>query len=121
MDLNDERFSMAVSVGKNFANIYVSEYFEDIDRTVVNIFFKHRDVEYKHFTFVLAKGKTRVTLTDLGAGTYTCYATQFSGDGRVTAQISFTVPDIYPVDTGFDTANLERILEEIRDRLPEKR
>lgn len=120
MESNDDGFTMAASVGKNFANVYVSEFFEDIDRTVVNIFFKHRDVEYKHFTFVLAKGKTRVTLTDLGAGTYTCYATQISGDDRVTAQTSFDVPDIDPVDTGFDMNNLERILEDIRDRLPEK-
>ena len=78
---NEKGLTMAASVGKNFANVYVSEYFEEIDRTIVTVFFEDKGVEYKHFTFVLGTGKTRMVLSDIVEGTYEVHATQISRNG----------------------------------------
>lgn len=112
-----KELTMVSSVGKNFANVYVSEYFEDIDRTVVTVYFEKGGHEYKHFTFVLGKGKTRVTLTDLGAGKYNCYAIQFSGEEKIESQISFTISEFDNVDTGLDLHEINETLHEIKDAL----
>lgn len=120
MPSDTKELNMAVSTGKNFANVYVSEVFEDIDRTVVTIFFEKGGIEYKHFTFVLGKGKTRVTLTELGAGKYNCYAIQFSGEEKVESNISFTISEYDNVDTGLDLEQIVGVLEEIRDAVGER-
>ena len=103
-----QELTMVSSVGKNFANVYVSESFEEVDRTVVTVYLEADGVEYKHFTFVLGKGKTRVTLTELGAGKYNCYAIQFAGDEKAEAKISFEISD---------SDSVVGMLGEIRDRL----
>ena len=103
-----QELTMVASVGKNFANVYVSESFEEVDRTVVTVYLEANGVEYKHFTFVLGKGKTRVTLTELGEGKYNCYAIQFSGEEKAESNISFEI-------SGSD--NIVEMLGEIRDNL----
>ena len=103
-----QELTMVTAVGPNFANVYVSECFEEVDRTVVTVFLEAGGAEYKHFTFVLGKGKTRVTLTELGAGKYNCYAIQFSGEEKAESSISFEI-------SGSDST--VKVLEEIRDSL----
>ena len=76
-----QELTMVSSVGKNFANVYVSESFEEVDRTVVTVFLEADGVEYKHFTFVLGTGKTRMVLSDIVEGTYEVHATQISRNG----------------------------------------
>ncbi|GEM_PF-1167344 len=110
-----KELTMAASVGKNFANVYVSEAFEEVDRTVVTVFFESGGIEYKHFTFVLGKGKTRVTLTDLGAGKYNCYAIQFGPDEeKIESKISFEISEFDNVDTGLDLESIKDALEDIK-------
>ena len=111
---------MAASVGKNFANVYVSEYFDEIDRTVVTVFFEDKGIEYKHFTFVLGTGKTRVTLTDLGAGKYNCYAIQFSGEEKIESNISFKISEYDNVDTGLDIQSLKESVDSLKDIVANK-
>ncbi len=107
--------TMAASVGKNFANVYVSEAFEEVDRTVVTIFFEDNGVEYKHFTFVLGKGKTRVTLTDLGAGKYNCYAIQFGPEEeKLESKVSFEISEFDNVDIGYDLGYIKDALVDIK-------
>lgn len=117
MSPETKELTMVASTGKNFANVYVSEYFDDVERTVVTVFFEKGGVEYKHFTFVLGKGKTRVTLTDLGAGKYNCYAIQFSGEEKIESNISFTISEFDNVDTGLDLETIKETLAEIRDAI----
>ena len=113
----NDGLTMVSSVGKGFANVYVSECFEDIDRTVVTVFFEKNGKEYKHFTFVLGKGKTRVTLTELGAGKYNCYAIQFSGEEKAEGKLSFEIDDPDRVGTDIDLGEIAEVLKDIRDRL----
>ena len=117
---NEKGLTMAASVGKNFANVYVSEYFEEVDRTIVTVFFEDKGVEYKHFTFVLGTGKTRVTLTDLGAGKYNCYAIQFSGEEKIESSISFRISEYDHVDTGLDIQALKESVDELREAVAKK-
>ena len=117
---NEKGLTMAASVGKNFANVYVSEYFEEIDRTIVTVFFEDKGVEYKHFTFVLGTGKTRVTLTDLGAGKYNCYAIQFSGEEKIESSISFRISEYDNVDTGLDLQTLKESIDDLKEAICKK-
>ena len=117
---NEKGLTMAASVGKNFANVYVSEYFEEVDRTIVTVFFEDKGVEYKNFTFVLGTGKTRVTLTDLGAGKYNCYAIQFSGEEKIESSISFRISEYDNVDTGLDIQALKESVDELREAVAKK-
>ena len=117
---NEKGLTMAASVGKNFANVYVSEYFEEVDRTIVTVFFEDKGVEYKHFTFVLGTGKTRVTLTDLGAGKYNCYAIQFAGEEKIESSISFRISEYDNVDTGLDIQALKESVDELREAVAKK-
>ncbi len=114
----EKELTMAASVGKNFANVYVSEAFDEVDRTVVTIFFESGGVEYKHFTFVLGKGKTRVTLTDLGAGKYNCYAIQFGPEEeKLESKVSFEISEYDNVDTGLDLEPIKDALDDIKNML----
>ena len=115
-----KELTMVSSVGKNFANVYVSESFEEVDRTVVTVYLEANGVEYKHFTFVLGTGKTRVTLTDLGAGKYNCYAIQFSGEEKIESSISFRISEYDNVDTGLDLQTLKESIDDLKDAVSKK-
>ena len=87
-----ERFRLVASTYGNLANVYANECFRDIQKTVVAFWFVDGGERFKHFTFVLGHGKTRVTLTDLTAGTYHAEAIQFSEGGEtVTAEVDFEI------------------------------
>ena len=87
-----ERFRMVASTYGNLANVFVNEFFGDIQKTVVAVWFVESGERFKHFTFILSPGKTRVTLTDLTSGTYHVEAIQFSEGGeKVTAQVDFEI------------------------------
>lgn len=93
-----ERFRMVAGTYGNLANVYVNECFDDVKKTVVAFWFVEGGERFKHFTFVLGAGKTRVTLTDLASGRYHAEATQINGTGdTATAEIDF---EIVPLHAG---------------------
>ena len=85
-------FRAVASTYGNLACVYVNDVFGEADRTVVSVFFEHGGERFKHFTFVLGQGKTRVTLTELVVGKYHAEAVQFgSGGESVTAEVDFEI------------------------------
>ena len=91
-DSGAERLDIVASVYGNLANIYVEEYYEVPSRSIVSIFFCKNGRRYKHFTYVLGKAKTRVTLTDLGVGDFEADIVQYSEYGEsVSGTVGFTI------------------------------
>lgn len=67
---SEKTFKAVSSVYGNLVNVYVNEYFKDTVKTVVTLYFVSQGKRFKHFTFVLGKGKTRAAFTDLVAGDF---------------------------------------------------
>lgn len=97
---------LAVNVGRDFANLYVNEALDDIDRTVMTLYYEHGGEYFKHYVFVLAGNRTRMTVEELGAGKYRCDAVQTSGDVSLNTTVEFEIPEFFEVDTGIDTAEI---------------
>ena len=97
---------LAVNVGRDFANLYASEALENIEKTVMTLYFLDKGEKFKHYVFVLAGNRTRMTVEQLGAGKYVCEAIQYSGENSVSAQIEFEVPEFIGVDTGLDLSDI---------------
>lgn len=108
---------LAVNIGRDFANLYVNEALEDIDRTVMTLYYEHDGESFKHYVFVLAGNRTRMTVEELGAGRYRCEAVQTSGDVSLSAEVEFEIPEFLGVDTGVDTSDLVNALNQIADRI----
>ncbi len=90
--VSKERFRLVASTYGNLANVYVNECFREIQKTVVEFWFVEGGERFRHFTFVLGTGKTRVTLTDLTSATYHAEAVQINKDGEAaTAETDFEI------------------------------
>lgn len=109
--MNYQELQLAVNTGRDFANIYVNEAFEEIDRTVMTLYYEHDGFYFKHYVFVLAGNRTRMTVEQLGAGKYHCVAIQSSRDVSLTAETDFEISEFLGVDTGVDTGDLVRAVE----------
>ncbi len=70
------------AVGSKAVNVYVEELLDDIEKTVMEVFYVGEQSIYKHFTYILGPGKTRMALSELVDGTYEVRATQISHDGE---------------------------------------
>ena len=105
MSLTSE-LKVAANVGRDFANIYVNEALENIEKTVMTLYFLDKGDRFKHYEFVLAGNRTRMTVEQLGAGKYVCEATQYAGEEKLTAEIEFEVPEFIGVDTGLDLSEI---------------
>ena len=100
-----DEFRMVARTYGNLANVYTNIYFPDLEKTVVLVYLVDHGERFKHFTFVLPAGKTRVTLTDLTVGKYEVDAIQYAKDGtKGVASVSFK---IFPPDGNRDRS--ERI------------
>ena len=77
----EEELKMEAAVGARQVNIYVEEKLDDIEKTVCVVYYIGEKGKYKHFTYVLAPGKTRITLTDLISGAYEVCGLQMSKNG----------------------------------------
>ena len=81
MSFDNSELKIEAAVGSKTVNIYVEELLEDIEKTVMEVFYVGEKGKYKHFTYVLGTGKTRMVLSDLVDGTYEGHATQISRNG----------------------------------------
>ena len=89
---SERTFRAVSSVYGNLANVYVNEYFEDAVKTVVTLYFVSQGERFKHFTFVLGKGKTRAAFTDLVVGDYYAEAVQLDASGgSMSAVTEFSI------------------------------
>ncbi len=111
--MSSQELQLAVNVGRDFANLYVNEALEEIDRTVMTLYFEHDSQYFKHYVFVLAGNRTRMTVEQLGAGKYHCVAIQSSGDESVTAEADFEISEFLGVDTGVDLSDLVKAVEKL--------
>ena len=78
-----KEFRLVTGTYGNQANIYVNEFFKEIDCTHISVWFVEGGERFKHFGFILQPGKTRVTLTDLVAGKYHVLAEQYDADKKM--------------------------------------
>lgn len=115
--MNSQELQLAVNTGRDFANLYVNEALEDIDRTVMTLYFEHNGQYFKHYVFVLAGNRTRMTVEELGAGRYRCEAVQTSGDTSLEAEIEFEIPEFLGVDTGVDLSDVVSAINDLADRI----
>ena len=115
--MGSQELQLAVNVGRDFANLYVNEALEDIDRTVMTLYYEQDGQYYKHYVFVLAGNRTRMTVEQLGAGKYRCEAVQTSGETTLEAEIEFEIPEFLGVDTGVDLADVVRAINDLADRV----
>ena len=81
MSLDNNELKVEAAVGSKSVNIYVEELLDDIEKTVMEVFYVGEKGLYKHFTYVLGTGKTRMVLSDIVEGTYEVHATQISRNG----------------------------------------
>lgn len=111
---------MEAAVGARQVNVYVEERLEDIERTVCIVYYVGQKGMYKHFTYVLTPGKTRISLTDLIIGTYEVQGIQMSRSGeRIEGRVrfDFTESTFDLIDYSEDVLDsLERIERSVRAR-----
>jgi len=117
---SSEQLVMEAAVGARQVNVYVEERLEDLERTVCIVYYVGQKGIYKHFTYVLAPGKTRITLSDLITGTYEVYGIQMSHSGeKLEGRIRFdyTESTFDLIDYSEDVLDsLERIERSVRAR-----
>ena len=84
------------AVGSKSVNVYVEELLDDIEKTVMEVFYVGEKSVYKHFTYILGPGKTRMALAELVDGTYEVRATQISRDGDTAeGTVRFEFREVY--------------------------
>ena len=117
---SSEQLVMEAAVGARQVNVYVEERLEDLERTVCIVYYVGQKGIYKHFTYVLAPGKTRITLSDLITGTYEVHGIQMSHSGeKLEGRIRFdyTESTFDLIDYSEDVLDsLERIERSVRAR-----
>lgn len=114
---NKPELKLTVNTGRDFANLYVNEALDDIERTVMTLYFEDNGEYYKHYVFVLAGNRTRMTVEELGAGKYKCEATQTSSETVLTAEVEFTIPEYYGVDTGIDLSDIAESIKALTEAI----
>ena len=117
---SSEQLVMEAAVGARQVNVYVEEGLEDLERTVCIVYYVGQKGIYKHFTYVLAPGKTRITLSDLITGAYEVHGIQMSHSGeKLEGRIRFdyTESTFDLIDYSEDVLDsLERIERSVRAR-----
>ncbi len=82
MPTSENTLKVEAAVGSKSVNVYVEELLDDIEKTVMEVFYVGEKSIYKHFTYILGPGKTRMVLSELVDGTYEVRATQISHNGE---------------------------------------
>ena len=89
MEEDSQELKVEAVVGTKSVEIYVEEFFEEIEKTVCIIYYVGKKGLYKHFVYIIPAGKTHVTVNNLLTGTYEVHAIQTSGDERIEGRARF--------------------------------
>ena len=101
MPASENQLKIEAAVGTKSVNVYVEELLDDIEKTVMEVFYVGELATYKHFTYILGPGKTRMVLSELVDGTYEVRATQISREGEIaegTVRFDYSEPAFDLID-----------------------